>query len=197
MKLDFKSLVCFITSFLFCSTVWSADFYLNALSETQGYNTDPTTRSQLLSIFEMCGSPNDIDDGCIIAALQDTTVKINDPKLASSILNGYQAIRVSNMQKSECVNDALATSNEALGKCYFAMQFHIFDQMDPETTKAGFTDCLMRELGISAFQGNIVAQYRLMQIASLSGRAADAAMWKESVQNNADTDLYQFLVNCY
>lgn len=176
---------------------WGGNYYGELLARSQAYQADTNTRMELLSIFETCGSPDAIEVNCVLGNLQNTSVKITDPALAQQIVADYQSMLAFDMQNAECISNDLMASNYAIGYCYLAMNFYILSEMDREVTSKGLHQCLNAQLGTMAFEGNLVAQYRLFQLSGQSNRKSDADMWKQAIKYNKPKRVYDFLVNCY
>lgn len=181
----------------FTYNAWAGNFYHELTSKNQAYQADTQTRMELLSIFEMCGSPNNINEACILNNLQDNSVKITNPALAQQIINDYHAILVLNTHKPECVNRELLATNHALAHCYLSMNFYILSEMDREVTQTGLHQCLNRRLGAMASRNNVIAQYRLHKLPIYSKGSSDDDSWHPTTRYKHDKRVYGYLSECY
>lgn len=176
----------------------AADFYNAVASSIKTYDANEDTRTELLSILDQCGgSPDTMEADCALYGLQDNTIKKNNPEIAQQIIESYRAIMTADMQKAECINDELMAANYALGSCVLALNFFVLDSKEPESVHDEIYRCLIIQLGLFAYNGNPIAQYRLQKLANQAKKPKEASAWKKMLENTTTEKELQFIKSCY
>lgn len=164
----------------------------------QSQNADHSASSTLLGIIESCGNSTNINDDCVLQALQRVSVEENNEYAKSIAADYLQALGEGNyFTVPECQTESHAQANRILAHCILLLNYYALKNQDKDAAIKQFEMCLRGGMQGLVYQGNIVAQYILANLYEKKGLSQPAEVWKRALKLKKDTEQYQLLMKCY
>jgi hypothetical protein len=164
----------------------------------QSHNADLSASSTLLGIIESCGNSTNINDDCVMQALQRVAVEENNSYAKQIASNYMEALDEGNyFTAPECQMESHAQANRILAHCILLMNYYALKDQDKDSAVKQYEMCLQGGMQGLVYQGNIVAQYILGDLYEKKGLSQPAEAWKKTLKLRKDTEEYQMLMKCY
>lgn len=164
----------------------------------QSQDADLSASSTLLGIIESCGNSTNINDDCVIQALQRVAVEENNSYADAIASNYQQALGEGNFFTTpECQIESHMQANRILAHCILLMNYYALKNQDKEAAIKQYEMYLQGGMQGLVYQGNIVAQYILSDLYEKKGLSQPAELWKKALKQRKDTEEYQLLMRCY
>lgn len=187
-----------VTLCLFMPCSSSAVDFMSYAEKIVSGTVDAGARSTVLGIADACGTPNNVDDDCVIRGLE-RVVNEESNLIAAAILSEYaRAIDEGHFStQPECHVETHLQANRILAHCTLLLNYAALKEQSPDAAAAQFNMCLQGGLQGLVYQGNIVSQYMLGQFYSQKGISAPAEVWRRALSLRKNTDEYALLAKCY
>ncbi|MBI2791054.1 MAG: hypothetical protein HYX61_03765 [Gammaproteobacteria bacterium] len=187
--------------FLFClslmaTQVMAIDFQKYTKNITV-QNANETSQKTLLGIVDSCGNIKNLDDDCIIQAL-DRVAQEENNREAKTITSEYEkAITEGSFSNPECQTDSHMQANRTIGHCVLLLNCSLLENIDKEDAINQYEMCLQGGMTGLAYQGNLAAQYMLSEILREKNQPDQETFWSNYVKSKKHTDEYDVLMKCY
>jgi hypothetical protein len=156
-----------------------------------------TSQKTLLGIINSCGNIKNLDDDCVVQAL-DRVAQEENNKEAKIITSEYEkAITEGSFSKPECQTDNHMQANRTIGHCVLLLNCSLLENEDKEDAVNQYEMCLQGGMTGLAYQGNLAAQYLLSEILREKNQPDQETFWSNYVKSKKHTDEYDVLLKCY
>lgn len=191
-----KLIIKLITVVLLCGFgLQTLAFYSSTLAGLKTDQADQQTRTQLMSVLETCGIPEDVDDpNCVLQGLTGKYSNVKDPSMAQNIAQGYQAAMAANTGNANCRLPEIFEANNAAGTCVLILHYRVLETLDLAAAKDAFDNCVAVRMGGLAVQGNVAAQ---VMMTTLVADPEAKRLYNSMLQENADPEYVKMIASCF
>lgn len=189
--------MCFILCLLCCMIIKPA-LAANLMQYTENLpiQLDTKERAALLTAFQFCGSLANIDDQCVISQLE--SLQNEGQERAKIIVRQFKETQsLGKADKPECQLETHRKSNRVVGHCMLVMNYFAIENQDADQAVRDYEECLTSSMLALTYQGNIVAQYFLIQLYNQQNLGDTGRVWTRALKMRQETDEYKQLIECY
>lgn len=160
-------------------------------------HANETSQKTLLGIVDSCGNIKNLDDDCVVQAL-DRVAQEENNREAKTITSEYEkAITEGSFSNPECQTDSHMQANRTIGHCVLLLNCSLLENIDKEDAINQYEMCLQGGMTGLAYQGNLAAQYMLSEILREKNQPDQETFWSNYVKSKKHTDEYDVLMKCY
>ena len=193
MNTLFQRLLICSTAVLFSNNVIAIDLMSYSRNVPAASAQEPA-RSTVMGIFDSCGNASNLNDDCIMQGLTRVATEENNT-VAKAIADSYDNALTMGSSEPDCQTETHLQANRIVGHCLLLLNYSTLKNGTPPP--GDYETCLQGGMLGLTYQGNIVAQYFMVQLFEQKGIPDAAQAWKNGLEMRKDTNEYELLMKCY